>query len=117
MVDWHSLAKLSVHTESTLSELELLTSAIGFHLRKFTDLISQSVDAYETPGEVRKRLKRNAATSASTGGKGGKKSHTARIIKSFNLNTSKLHALGDYVQHLKQFGPAGLISTQAVSQT
>jgi hypothetical protein len=111
MAYWHSLAKLDLHTESTLDALTKATTRLGSELRRFANVTSQRFDTKETPTEQRKRLRRRAAENISGG------TITARLSQSFKLDTSKIHALGDYVDHIKRFGPSGMISTQAVSNT
>ena len=108
LVEWHSLAKLALHTESTLNDLDLLTSSLGFHLRKFAGITDQHVDTRETPSEQRKRVRRHEGSLSNNG-------PNVRIPKTFKMNTSKIHSIGDYVVHLARYGPAGVISTQAVS--
>jgi hypothetical protein len=39
---------------------------------------------------------------------------TARRTKTFNLDTYKYHSLGDYVEHIRQYGTTDSYSTEPV---
>lgn len=110
LTNWHSLAKLAVHTDSTLISLAKATEDLGHRLRLFSDVSKNKIDTYETPREQRKRMRRVTVTQ-------GIHISGEKRPKEFKLNTSKLHALGDYVEHIKKFGPADIISTQSVCTT
>lgn len=108
LTNWHSLAKLAVHTDSTLMALTKATEDLGNRLRLFSDVSKKKIDTYKTPREQRKRMRRvTVAQGLNISGE--------KCPKEFKLDTSKLHALGDYVEHIKKFGPADIISTQTVS--
>jgi len=94
--EWHALAKLRLHTDSTLSLLEAVTREFGRLMRQFRDKTSDEFDTVDLPRE----------TSARKGG--------ARL-KKLNLNTYKFHALGDYVATIRLFGTTDSYSTQLVS--
>ena len=94
--EWHALAKLRLHTDSTLSLLEAVTREFGRLMRKFRDKTSDEFDTVDLPRETGAR-------------KGGARS------KKLNLNTYKFHALGDYVATIRLFGTTDSYSTQLVS--
>jgi hypothetical protein len=64
MAEWHALAKLRMHTDSTLQGLDNATTAIGHELRFFREWSRSSFTVKELPSEAtaRKRRKRRAQT-------------------------------------------------------
>lgn len=142
------LAKLHVHTDTTLQSLRLATKLLGNRLRHFREHIAKSYNTYETQKEYTKRMQRKAKTNKAQAGaapaasaghrpivnKDGTQAHAGRstnsssqdiqtnmrtdkrrIVKEFSLQTFKVHALGDYVQSIEQFGTTDSYSTQIVS--
>ncbi|PPR03767.1 hypothetical protein CVT24_007510 [Panaeolus cyanescens] len=132
---WHSLAKLRLHTPSTLSGLKATTKFLGQYLRLFVQRVCPSYNTKELPKEqaARGRKKANDAKRGKTtkkkpsrkgkerateedseaqgsAGQGGKPSD--QLGKTLNLFTYKLHALGDYVNSIYAFGPSDNYSTQ-----
>ena len=89
--EWHALAKLRLHTDSTLNLLESVTREFGRLIRQFCDKTSDKFDMVELPREAGAH-------------KGGAK-------KKLNLNTYKFHALGDYVATIRLFGTTDSYST------
>jgi len=96
--EWHALAKLQMHTDSTLDLLEGVTRELGRLMRQFRDKTSDEFDTVELPRE----------TGAHKGGARSSKR------KRLNLNTYKFHALGDYVATIRLFGTTDSYSTQVV---
>lgn len=96
--EWQALAKLRMHTDSTLDLLEAVTGEFGRLMRQFRDRTSDKFDTVELPRE----------TGAQKGGARSSK-------KKLNLNTYKFHALGDYVATIRRFGTTDSYSTQVVS--
>jgi len=93
--EWHALAKLRLHTDSTLDLLESVTREFGRLARQFHDKTSDKFNTVGLPCEAGAH-------------KGGAK-------KTLNLNTYKFHALGDYVATIRLFGTTDSYSTQLVS--
>lgn len=109
---WHALAKLRVHSESTLGFFEETFKNLSKQLRKFRDFTCAAFDTVELPKEKAARRRRfaqhgglNATSSEPTGPK----------VKRFNLSTYKFHAMGDYVRTIKLFGTTDSFTTQIVS--
>jgi hypothetical protein len=94
--EWHALAKLRMHTDSTLTLFNMVTREFGRLMRQFRDRTSDKFDTVELPRETGARKK---------GGRSSKK---------LNLNTYKFHALGDYVTTIRLFGTTDSYSTQLV---
>ena len=104
---WHALAKLRVHSESTLNHLESQTKILGQRMRAFRDATKGEFNTVELPGETATRKRRSLAGNATTQQRGPLK-------RTLNLQTYKFHALGDYVQSIRLFGTVDSYSTQLV---
>lgn len=114
MVAWHGLAKLRIHSEITLELLQVETVRLGEELRRFQKDVCPHYDTYESDRETQARIRAAAARAHAQGkaqaseGSGGKKR------KAFNLQTSKIHALGDYVEEIRLYGTTDGYSTHPV---
>ncbi|KAF8594348.1 hypothetical protein BDV93DRAFT_611903 [Ceratobasidium sp. AG-I] len=108
---WHALAKLRMHTESTLDALDWQTTLVGLRLRRFQDSQAKlfpSVVETEAEFEARKRRTTRAALA-----RGVLPPETfEKQPRLYSLSTYKLHALGDYVRAIKLFGTSDSYSTQ-----
>ncbi|XP_006454215.1 hypothetical protein AGABI2DRAFT_62391 [Agaricus bisporus var. bisporus H97] len=104
---WHALAKLRLHTETTLKLLDDATVELGEHLRKFRDGTCSHYYTEELPRQeaTRGHQKAKLVGASSLPGKD-------RGFRSFNLSTYKLHALGDYAASIWLFGTSDGFSTQ-----
>ena len=126
---WHSLAKLRVHSETTLKVLDHITVLFARALRHFKEVTCPCFSTVETDREYKarrreaeqKNLKSHQDTNPivtttveSTEGGAGSTGISGKRPKTFNLLTSKLHALGDYVETIKMFGTTDSYSTQIV---
>jgi hypothetical protein len=98
LAQWHALAKLRVHTGSTLDMLRNITSELGRELRKFRDKTRAAYFPQQSGG--------------STTARGSRKNKTEGPI---NLLTYKFHALGDYETTIRTFGITDSYTTQIVS--
>ncbi|KAJ7076247.1 hypothetical protein B0H15DRAFT_790815 [Mycena belliarum] len=119
---WHSLAKLRMHTDSSLKVLEAATVLLGKQMRHFAHFTCPHFKTVETDSEYASRSRaaaRREATKANPGSNvqpsnlpnaftqtSGKRS----VV--FSLNTYKHHALGDYVATIRRFGTTDSYSTQ-----
>ena len=140
--EWHSFAKLRMHTVSTLDHLETLTKDFGKLMRQFHNLTCLAFPTFELPCEVeaRKRQLQHAQTkisgskrkpkkvSASTSSSTDTHCHapppesmpaisstpSSRKPKMLNIMTPKFHFLGDYIQTIWMFGCTDSFSTQIV---
>jgi len=92
-----------MHTDVTLRILDDTTTNLGQQLRHFQTEIC--------PVYTTRELKREAAARARQNGK----ATSERIAKGFNLQTYKIHALGDYVDAIKTYGTTDSYSTEMVS--
>jgi hypothetical protein len=120
---WHGLAKLRMHTKSTIQSLKEATTALGNILRVFEAVTCDSFETCELPQEEAARGRRRAAlskkvseqTSAVSGAQSLRVSLVKTKTKKFSLSTYKMHALGDYVSYIQLFGTTDNYSTQVVS--
>ncbi|KIJ68186.1 hypothetical protein HYDPIDRAFT_124385 [Hydnomerulius pinastri MD-312] len=109
--EWHALAKLRLHTESTLDYMEKIYTVLCRKLRTFCKKTCGEYHTVELPKEKAARLRREGkaqvgpSPSASHGQQGP---HT----KTFNLRTYKFHAMGDYIRTIKLFGTTDSYTTQ-----
>jgi len=100
---WHGLAKLRMHTDITLSILDKETVRIGTEFRAFAAKTCTSFKTRELRREAEARKRRHL------------KKEEGRRLKSFNLDTYKYHALGDYAKTIRRLGTTDSFSTQPVS--
>lgn len=132
LTEWHALAKLRLHTDSTLTRLDLVTTLLGQDLRQFSRVTCASFSTMELPKEAAARGRHQALQSAkalvplsdptndellasSTStlptpkpvAKAGTRKH-------FNLWTYKFHSLGDYVRTIHRYGTTDSYSSQTV---
>ena len=69
----------------------------------------------ELPKEAASRIQRAANASNAPASASACKPTPSQRKKHLNLNTYKLHAMGDYVSTIRQYGTIDSYSTQAVS--
>jgi len=69
--EWHALAKLRMHTDSTLALLEELTTEFGKLMRQFRDLTCSQFATIELPREATARTRARASKSGQTGTQAG----------------------------------------------
>lgn len=132
MVHWHRLAKLRMHNDITLDIMEKLTIILGEKLRTFSQDTCPAFDTKELHREYNTRIRResekltnsnknpdaptqdpsNALPASSTDERTHAKSNP-RSVKArpsgrrkviFNLQTYKVHLLGDYVKTIRIYG-------------
>ncbi|KAI0027632.1 hypothetical protein K488DRAFT_60856 [Vararia minispora EC-137] len=113
---WHALAKLRMHTDTTLRVLDNVTVLLGKELRHFADVTCAAFDTEETPGEYAARCRASSRRDAKKSGGSGPgpptSSFNGKKKKTFNLNTYKAHSLPDYTPTIYRFGTTDSYSTQ-----
>ncbi|PBK62343.1 hypothetical protein ARMSODRAFT_895705, partial [Armillaria solidipes] len=119
VAEWHTLAKLRMHTEQSLSWLDTSTQIFGRLMRQFRDQTSH-FDTVELPHEAaasEHRAPQNATGNPSMSTEASaprpQASSACRPHK-LNINTFKFHSLGDYVASIRLFGTTDSYSTQMV---
>ena len=119
---WHAYAKLWQHTNYTLRSFEVKTRDFSDRLWYFSRHTSRAFQTKELPGEAAARGRRQVAnqkTHALSGkqpARGPKDPESPKkAVKTFNLLTPKVHALGDYPSTIRWLGTTDSYSTQRVS--
>lgn len=124
--EWHALAKLRMHSHSTLALLEDLTVEFGKLMRQFRDLTCSQFQTTELPRETAARNRQQMRQRATTAQACSSSVPGVNVVtpppqpssdlgpktKRFNLFTIKFHFLGDYVHHIRLFGTTDSFSTQ-----
>ena len=100
-----------MHTDETLALLDKITVRLGRHLRHFQLKTCAAFNTRERKREAERRQCRqpNSTATATT-------SQATRRPKTFNLQTYKVHALGDYSNSIRKFGTTDSYSTEPVSK-
>jgi hypothetical protein len=121
---WHGLAKFRMHTKTSLDLLDNVTTHLGKQMRLFTSVTCAAFSIRELRKEAIARTnraklsvtqKKSSAPSHPIANVSEKQASQHRKAKSFNLNTYKLHSLGDYVATIRRFGTTDSYSTERVS--
>lgn len=126
LATWHSLAKLRLHTDSTLDALQNSTTRLGILLRKFESTTCAEFVTKELPSEEAARGRRKAAKAKKKGQSNASMSEKQRgkqratssgpaHPRNFALSTYKLHCLADYPCAIRRFGTTDGLSSQIVS--
>ena len=118
MATWHFLAKLRLHTESTLTSLMNSTTRLGIALRKFTSITCSAYVTKDLPSEEAARGRRKAALAQKKGPglkQPTKPSTSAARERNFILSTYKFHAIPDYASYIRLNGTTDGFTTQVVS--
>lgn len=122
LATWHGLAKLRMHTDTTLGFLDTSTTRLGRFLRRFVSETEKGYVTKDLPSEeaARSRWKARKAAQGQQPLQTNPRNHQGQAqegpkVRRFNFKTYKLHALGDYVSTIQQFGTTDNYSTQPVS--
>ena len=108
-----------MHTDETLMILDRVTARLANQLRTFVAETCPEFSTKELRREVEARRRRETREQLSKNGAppGNPKDcayTSTRRPKTLNLQTYKLHALGDYSSQIRLFGTTDLYSTQPV---
>ena len=120
LATWHGLAKLRLHTETTIDSLEHSTKRLGIAIWRFESETCSQFETKDLPSEDAAQARCQAVRLVKGKGKAtrepapSKESKTGPKIRKFNMETYKLHALGHYVDAIRRFGPSDGFSTQTV---
>lgn len=113
MATWHALAKLRMHSTSSLTALSTTTICLGSAMRIFVQDTCTRYQAKETAKEMQKRRRAAEAAAAKKKATTSKADH--QRFKVFNLKTYKFHSLGDYPSCIQRVGTTDSYSEQIVS--
>ncbi|KAJ7645703.1 hypothetical protein B0H17DRAFT_959505, partial [Mycena rosella] len=115
LAEWHTLAKLKLHTDATLNLLALANKGVGRLLRRFKRVTCPDFATKELPSEEASRGRAQARKAAKGKGKArARPVKTTPKVKEYSLLTYKLHSLGDYLPTIRWFGTSDSYSTQPV---
>lgn len=117
LATWHAFAKMRLHTSTTLADFKAATTALGHALRRFASKTCNAFVTQDLPQEEAARGRRKAVRAARAGPASSEAAPPTRAAtkkREFNLSTYKLHALGDYVNTIQEFGTTDNYSTQVV---
>jgi hypothetical protein len=115
LATWHAFAKLRMHTDKTLDLLTSATKTLTRAMRRFLRETCEVFVTRELPKETAARGRRTAALAAKGDSRAAKgKARTVPNQKKLNLATYKYHALADYSETIRRFGPTDNYNTQIV---
>ena len=116
MAYWHGFAGLHMHTDDTTQILDTLTTLLGHRLRDFKAITCAAYITRELKREAEQRQRREERSKLTqlSASKAAPASGDSRRLKTFNLDTFKLHALGDYVSSIRTRGSTDSYSTRLV---
>lgn len=119
---WHALAKLWLHTDSTLDNFENSSTQLCDLLRKFKKEVCSEYVTCDLPSEEAARGQRKAAKEkkAAEVPQSTAKTAKAKLTKKsnicqYNMSMYKLHSIPDYVAAIHAFGTTDNTSSQNVS--
>jgi hypothetical protein len=109
-----------MHNDLTLDHMDSVTTLLGKKLRHFRDKTCANFITRELCREAAARMRREGRKSAAKCPQthGNSEAHNVsrseRRPKTLNLNTYKVHALGDYTASIRQYGTTDSYSTAPV---
>lgn len=111
---WHGLAKMRMHTSTSVHMLDDAISVLGIRLRQFVAITCSAFVTHETDKEFEARSvaarKRALASGVSAA------PPLTRKPRTLNIRTIKTHFLGDYPSGITYTGTTDSSSTQIVSK-
>lgn len=112
---WHALAKLRLHSDTTLWVFETVVQKLGQVMREFQSKVCPHYDTRELDKEIEARQRRK--TKRDTKGKAPARAQdtdTTRARKELNLSTYKFHRMGDGPRAVRLIGTLEGVSAQTV---
>ena len=121
LATWHGLAKLWLHTETTVNNLEHSTTWLGTALCNFEANVCSTYTTPELPSEEAACVRRRASAAKKANTqlpkkpiRTGKLAPQSKWTCKFNLSTYKLHTLGHYPRAIRLFGTSDNFNSQMV---
>ncbi len=112
LANWYSLAKLRMHHDVTLENMEYATKHMYEAVKTFAATTCQQHTAVELPSEREARSRRDKKKNPDG------PSDSGRRVVTFNVvNTVKFHCLGDHTEYIRRCGPTDNTTTETVSGT
>lgn len=113
--NWLFLAKLHIHSETTLQVLRGVTKQYGTAVRKLQK-DTLHIQTMETPSEVQSRKRRAAKAAEKTGNLASLTAFSSSARpRPLNINTIKNHQSPHVVEAIEEFGATVSYSTWRVS--
>ncbi|TFK49657.1 hypothetical protein OE88DRAFT_1632605 [Heliocybe sulcata] len=112
LAEWHGLAKLRMHTDSSVKRLHELTTVVGADLRRFVTVTCPAFNTHETAKEYEARSRAEARRGANQGSSAVSSGSGGRRPRTLNLRRYKFHALGDYAFTIPILGTTDSYTTQ-----
>ncbi|PIL29093.1 hypothetical protein GSI_09141 [Ganoderma sinense ZZ0214-1] len=112
---WHALAKLQLHSDSTITALHVATSTLGQAVRAFCHHVCPKYATRELPRETQSRQRHRAAAAQASGRHKAAATATSAApkFKAYTVpDTPKYHRLGDYARVISEMGTHDNLSTQ-----
>lgn len=103
-----------MHTDRTLRMLEDLTTTLGDRLRFFANNTCSNYSTVELPREAAARQRRKSKKSQVHPPDANQTAESIRRKTTFNMDTYKHHALGDYAEAIRTYGTCDSYSTEPV---
>ncbi|KAG2064257.1 hypothetical protein BDR04DRAFT_972878, partial [Suillus decipiens] len=101
-VKWHALAKLRIHSESTLNFLEELFKKLSQKLHKFKSYTCAAFHSVQLPKEKPAHQQKSAQCSE-TNSTSPESLASGPRMKKFHLGTYKFYTMSDYVRTVRFF--------------
>ena len=122
--EWHSLAKLWLHTDTTVDYFRKATTTFCRLMREFRNLSCPEFSTVETQSEAAARAHGQVRQEACMQGskyldaanvRANPPGTSTRRPRTLNLSTYKFHSIGDYPDTIPLFGTTDNYTTQTVS--
>jgi hypothetical protein len=103
-----------MHTDYTLQILKEIMTKLGDQFQFFANETCLAYSMVELPHKTAAQLRRKAKNAQVIASNTEETSGGTCWKKTFNMNTYKHHALGDYVQAIRTYGTCDSYSTEAI---
>ena len=115
-LEFHTLAKLRLHTEHTIADLEQAIVTYGRLVRRFAARTCPAFNTKDTPKEAEAKARRKAKKAANSGDSSAGTSTRALKDNSrtFSLSRFKFGAIGGYPATIRSIGASENSSTLRV---
>ena len=114
LAEWHSLAKLRLHSDDSLGLLDQSLKKLSVQLRRFVKVTCAAFETKELPSEVMAQQRHQQTQAEKRNITDVPSTSSGPRTKRINMHTYKFHALGDYVNTIKLFGTTDSYTTQIV---
>lgn len=116
LCEWHTLAKLRLHSDDSLTLLDQALDRLAGQIRKFQRVTCSTFQTKELPSEATARQWREKGHASSHKAGSAATNDGSLRPKAFNTLTYKFHTLGNYTSTIRRFGTTDSYWTQLVKQ-